>query len=185
MSPDDAAALLAIDPAELETTARAFVRSVRARSHRGCKNLERAFEATLASYRAEHPEDATLDALFTRFVASAAFDARGTTEEERFWQFLSDERIGDESARNGDLLAATMRALLTADAGAVPLPAQVRRCPGGWLAVDEAGDAPRLFAAARGRAISGVVTSDVADILLGRATGDPRTREALAAMGLV
>lgn len=194
VSDDDAAALRAIDPEELSASARAFVRSVRARSHRGCKNLERAFEATLALHRAEHPEDATLDDLFARFVESSAFDRASEGEddpslEERFFRFAVAAEIGDRETRVADYLTATMRALVTAPAAAAndggPLPTDVRRCPGGWFSVDETGPAPRLFAAARGRTITGAVSRGVADILLGRRAPDPETRGALEALGLL
>jgi len=189
LSPEDAVALLAIDPTELESSARAFVRSVRTRSHRGCKSLERAFAATLASYRTDHPEDGSLDELFTRFVESSVFDSvpsggESPTDEERFWRFATEASIGDDCTRNADLLAATTRALATGNADGCRLPPQLRPCPGGWFAVDETGPSPRLFAATRGRSITGAITTDVADILLGRRAPDPATRRELVSMGL-
>lgn len=186
---DDADELLAIDPDELDAAARAFTRSVRTRSHRGCMNLERAFASTLSSFRALHPEDAELDGLFSAFTASPAFDATPADGEPmmeaRFWRFLTDAGVGDACTRDGELLAATMRSLATAGDEGHRLPPQVHRCAGGWLAVEETGPSPRLFAACRGRTITGPVSIDVADVLLGRRVGAPATRAALTSMGLL
>jgi hypothetical protein len=188
--------LAALDLLALERAATAFVRSIRRRSHRGSLSLERAFEKTIAAWRAKHPEDIELDELFTRFVESNAFErfredgseALGASIEEAFFRFATLEQIGTRATRETEFFVAFLVALAVVDAPRFMVPPELARCPRGHRAVAQTTEGHFLFAALDGRYVEGPVTADIARILDAGGSTDPRdekTCTALAAMGLL
>jgi hypothetical protein len=143
-----------------------------------------------------HPEDATLDGLFARFLGSRAIVAwreqpgvvGGACLEQCFAAFARDEHLAPPLICEEELLSAVLRALTVAPEPAFDPPAGVRRVPGGWFALSS-GDPPVLHAATNGRYVRGPVTPAITAILLGApVAADPalcEVRAGLQAMGLV
>jgi hypothetical protein len=160
VSPADAMALATMDVAELERAAARVRAEVLSRRHRGVGSLLDAFPATIAAWRAAHPEDADLDELAARFLESAAYDAHrelpfagpGLCLEEAFFHFVSRAGIGMAEVRETELLRAVMRALVVSPDPDFLVPPQVRAVAGGFAAV---GPGSTVHAAIDGRVIEG------------------------------
>ncbi len=172
LSEHDLAALESIDVEQLRRTAERVVRDLAGRKHRGSGGLRELFPRTLEAWLTKHPEDADLEELMLRFLESDAhtgyrelpFTGVGTSLEEAFFLFCEGAGIGDATTRELELLSALVKALLLSPNPSFSVPAAVRAIPHGFLAVARRG-APHLFAAARGRFISGPITPFVADLL--------------------
>lgn len=191
---EDAAALGGVDVAQLDAMAAMVCEQVWRSSHRGGTTLARSFEATVAAWRREHPDDVDCAQMVERFVASPAFEAhrpsargqRGTSIEEAFYAWCSREAIGDDRTRAREFMAAMARALTVCPDPEFRVPDVFRRVPGGWCAVLR-GDPPWLFAAVRGRCVTGAITALVARLLEGEAphVDDAPVAAELRAMGLL
>jgi uncharacterized protein (UPF0276 family) len=166
-----AAALEAALEARVAPTRAALVRD---RTQRGTGRLADAFPRCVAGWRAAHPDDLQLGALFTRFVASPAATpwreqpgvVGGACLEACFAAFARAERLAPAAVCEEELLSVLLRALAIAPEPAFDPPTEVRRAPGGWFAVSDA-TAPVLHAALDGRYVSGPITPTVAAILRG------------------
>jgi hypothetical protein len=191
---EDAAALRALDPAQLDAMA-AMVREQAWRaSHRGGRTLAEGFAKTVASWRRAHPDDGDCAAMVDAFVASPEFEGHravahagpGTCVEEAFYAWCSRERIGDPAAREREFMAAMARALTVCPDPDFVVPAAFRRVRDGWCAVSD-GQTPTLYAAVRGRCMVGAVTPLVARILRGEApdAASAHVADELRAMGLL
>lgn len=165
VSQDDLAALRCIDPGELERAAAAVRDDLLARTHRGSGGLLAQFPLTIGA--------ADPRALVDRFLESAAFETyrevpfagRGTCLEDAFFRFCEASDLGDPVIREREVLAAVVRTLVVSPHPAFTLPDAVRRCPGGFFAIASRG-APMLYAASRGRFITGALTPVLAAVLL-------------------
>jgi uncharacterized protein (UPF0276 family) len=177
-APEAGRPLAGIDPGALEDAARAARAMLRTRSHRGTGRLPELFSRSLAGWRQLHPEDADLDELVARFLASpaaarwreAATGPAGDCVEACFAAFLVAERIADPATVEDELYGAVLRTLTVTPEPRFRLPVGVRRAPGGWFAIT-AGDAsaptPTLHAALDGRYVTGPVTPLVATLVGG------------------
>jgi uncharacterized protein (UPF0276 family) len=163
-----------LDRDALEETAAAVRRMVRARSHRGTGRLVEQFPLSIAGWRTLHPQDADLDQLFGRFLASPAAASwrerpggePGACLEACFAQFARAEAFADPLTVEEELSSALLRTLaVTPDPSFVP-PPLVRRGARGWFAVTS-GDPPILHAAIDGHYLRGPVTSLIASLLGG------------------
>ena len=152
---------------------------VRARAPRGTGTLADAFPRCVAGWRATHPDDARLDALFASFLASPALSAwreqpglvGGACLEACFAEFARAEALAPPEVCEEELLSVLLRALAVAPDPAFEPPPDVRRAPSGWFAVTRA-TPPVLHAALDGRYVSGPITPLVAAILAGEDPGD-------------
>jgi hypothetical protein len=168
-------ALAMLAPGELEAAASATRAMVQQRAHRGAGRLADAFPRCIAGWRAAHPDDGTLDALFDRFLASAAVAPwheqpgreGGASIEECFAAFARAAGLADPLVCEEELLSVLLRALTVTPQPAFIPPPAVCRAPGGWFAVSAA-EPPVLHAALRGRYWSGPITPLIAATLLGR-----------------
>jgi uncharacterized protein (UPF0276 family) len=168
-------ALATLVPDELEAAASAARAMVQQRAHRGTGRLADAFPRCIAGWRAAHPDDQTLDALFDRFLASAAVAPwheqpgreGGASIEECFAAFARAAGLAEPLVCEEELLSVLLRALTVTPQPAFLPPPAVRRAPGGWFAVSAA-EPPVLHAALRGRYWCGPITPLIAATLLGR-----------------
>jgi uncharacterized protein (UPF0276 family) len=193
-APTDAAAGEAALAAGLDAGTIALVRD---RVHRGTGRLVDAFPSCLAGWRAAHPDDLALDALFARFVASPQACAwreqpglvGGACLEACFAAFARAERLAPPSVCEEELLSVLLRALTVVPDPAFDPPPEVRRAPGGWFAVSSA-DPPILHAALRGRYLRGPLTPALAALLTDgdepdSSTNTAHARAQLIALGLL
>jgi uncharacterized protein (UPF0276 family) len=141
---------------------------VRERAFRGTGRLVDGFSGCVAGWRAAHPEDATLDGLFGRFVASSHAEAwreqpglvGGSCLESCFAAFARDERLAPPLVVEEELLSVLLRALTVVPEPAFAPPPLARRVRDGWVAVSSA-TPPILHAALRGRTLRGELTPAV------------------------
>jgi uncharacterized protein (UPF0276 family) len=167
---------------------------VRDRAQRGTGKLADAFPRCIAGWRSAHPEDARLDALFARFLASPALSAwreqpgvvGGACLEACFAELARAEALAPPEVCEEELLSVLLRALAVAPDPAFEPPPEVRRAPGGWFAVSRAAP-PILHAALDGRYLRGPITPLVAAILAGGDAGEApaAVRDRLVELGLL
>lgn len=171
--------LATLDPDALEDAATLYCRDVMRRGHRGSGSLIDRYPATIAAWRARHPEvshdDDLLDELAAQLCDSSEFEdyrsRAGACLEEVFYRFACRCDIGDPAVREREYLAAIAIAVAVN-------PEPVFRLPREWRATDSGGFAiashgPRhLFAVAGQRVIDGAITDLVADLLLTRESPD-------------
>lgn len=173
LSREDAAALASFDGAILDALAERVARDVLARRHTGSGSLLDSFPGTIAAYRRDHPEDATLLELAYSFMDSPAFDdyrelpftGLGSSLEEAFFRHAEDRGVGDPVVRENEFAAAMMKLLAVSPRAAVRLPASIRRSNGGYHSVTTRGT-PTLYATAAGRLVIGPLTPFLADLLV-------------------
>jgi len=184
----EARLVASVDACELDETAAAIAREVRRRRQRGSDTLERLFAQSLAG-AGLGPDEPGCAALFARFTVSAEYravretpdGADGDPVELAFARFLAREGVGDLTSRRRELIWALLRALAVTPTPAFEVPAPLRRCPGGWFALERRGDGPPiLMAAVRGRLLRGAVTERVAALIAAPA---PRPLRADPAVG--
>lgn len=169
---EDCTALQTIDRVQLERTADRVRADLAERQYRGSGGLKKLFAATIAAWEAAHPE-AGADGIFAAFVGSPAyqtyrelpFAGPGVCLEEAFYRFACEAGIGDPEAREGEYLAAIVKAVLLSPDPTFTLPGELRRAPVGWFALSRLGVGTKLYAAARGRYIEGSVTPFLAELL--------------------
>lgn len=165
--------LQTIDHEQLRQTAEKLRDQILSRRYRGSGDLTTLFPATIAAWRAAHPEDAELTRLAEDFVASAAyatyrefsFGGAGLCLEEAFFGFACAEELGEPHLREREALAAMVRALAVNTPPAFAVPEAVRRGPRGYWATTTPPGPIALFAAVDGRVIEGEITPFLADLL--------------------
>ena len=185
-------ALATLAPDELDAAASAARTMVRERAHRGTGRLADAFPRCIAGWRAVHPDDQTLDALFDRFLASAAVAPwheqpgreGGASIEACFAAFACAAGLADPLVCEEELLSVLLRALTVTPRPAFTPPSAVRRAPGGWFAVSAA-EPPVLHAALRGRYWCGPITPLVAALLGSSGAADGPSSSDSAAVAAV
>jgi hypothetical protein len=163
---------------------------VRDRVQRGTGRLADAFPLCVAGWRAAHPDDVTLDALFARFLASPHVDAwreqpglvGGACLEACFAAFARAERLAPASDCEEELLSVLLRTLTVVPEPAFDPPPEIRRAPGGWFAVSST-EPPILHAALRGRYLRGPLTPGLVALLA--ADGEPPSSADVARAQLV
>jgi hypothetical protein len=174
---DEAQALSAVDLSQLEQASQLACEGVLTRSHRGSGSLLDAFALTIAAWRsAQHA--APLFELAAAFTESRHFDgysalptcAGGPSLEEAFFRFADEMAIGDAPTRLAEYAAAILRALVVTPKPSFRIPDFVRRAPGGYFAVLDAG--PTLIAALDGRLVTGPITPLLAALLDAREAPD-------------
>lgn len=166
VSPEDAAALATIDTAELASTARQILGSIFNSSQRGSGDLLALYPRTFAA------NAGTLEQLAAAFLESHAFDAyrdvpfagAGCCSEEAFYRFAEERGLGEPAAREGEFLAAIIKALVVCPDPDFIVPAEVQRAPGGRFAVATRAE-PTLYAALGGRYVTGPITPFLAELL--------------------
>lgn len=170
---EDCIALQTIDRVQLARTADRVRGDLAERQYRGSGGLKKLYAATIAAWEEAHP-GAGVDSIFAVFVASSAyqtyrelpFAGPGASLEEAFYRFACAEGIGDPSAREGEYLAAIVKAVLLSPDPTFTLPPELRRAPDGWFALSQLGAGTKLYAAARGRYVEGPVTPLLAELLI-------------------
>ena len=166
VSPEDAAALATIDAAELADTAGRILATIFESSQRGSGDLLALYPRTFAAH------DGTREQLAAAFLESRAFDGyrdvpfagAGCCLEEAFYRFAEERGLGDPAVREGEFLAAIIRALVVSADPDFSVPAEVQRAPGGRFAVTTRGE-PTLYAALGGRYVTGPITPFLAELL--------------------
>ncbi len=158
----------AVDPLQLESSARKISSDLLARKHRGSPGLLESYAATLGDINVR-------ESLLPRFVASRHYAAYrelsvagepGLCIEEAFYRFLDEEEVGAPKVRRGEFLQALFRALAVQPRPSFRVPPEVRRtAQGGYLLVDHTPEGPRLYAVARGRLLFGPLTPLLARVL--------------------
>jgi hypothetical protein len=169
---EDCIALQTIDRVQLARTAERVRLDLAERQYRGSGGLKKLFAATIAAWDAAHP-GVEHDAVFATFVASPAyqtyrelpFAGLGVCLEESFYRFACAEGIGDPAVREGEYLAAIVKAVLLSPDPTFTLPPELRRAPDGWFALSRIGPGTKLYAAARGRYVEGALTPLLAELL--------------------
>ena len=172
LAPDDLAAVASIDRDQLVAAAERVARDLLSRRHRGSGGLLELYPRTLAAWSRLHPEDESFTELLLSFSESPAFDGyrqvpfagAGWSLEEAFFRFCEAEDIGDAVTRERELLGSLLRALAVCPTADFTLPDRVLRVEGGFVAVTTRG-APLLYAAVRGRFLTGSVTPFLAELL--------------------
>src|SRR5262249_25645236 len=147
-------------------------RETMTRAHAGSGSLLDLYPKTIDAYLLVNGAARRLDALAEAFLESDAFDAYresphsgpGCSLEEAFYRFAEAESIGEAAVREREFLAATARLYCVSPRAACTLPNEFRRSPGGYYAVSARGD-PTLFAAVRGRFVSGRLTPFLAELV--------------------
>jgi uncharacterized protein len=165
---------------------------VRDRVQRGTGRLADAFPRCVSGWRAAHPDDVTLDALFARFLSSSHVLAwreqpghvGGACLEACFAAFARDERLAPPLVCEEELLSVMLRALTVVPEPAFDPPPQIRRAPGGWFALSSA-EPPILHAALAGRYLRGPLTPTLAALLDDGGAAVPSTDVAPARARLV
>ncbi len=166
VSAEDAAALATIDTAELAATARQILTSIFKSSQRGSGDLLALYPRTFAA------NGGTREQLAAAFLESRAFDAyrdvpfagAGCCLEEAFYRFAEEHGLGEPVVREGEFLAAIIKALVVCVEPDFIVPAEVLRAPGGSFAVTTRAE-PTLYAALGGRYVTGPITPFLAELL--------------------
>ncbi len=169
---DDCIALQTIDRVQLARTADRVRADLAERQYRGSGGIKKLFAATIAAWEAAYP-GAGADSIFAAFVASPAyqtyrelpFAGPGASLEEAFYRFACAEGLGDPATREGEYLAAIVKAVLLSPDATFTLPPELRPAPDGWFALSQIGAGTKLYAAARGRYVEGPVTPLLAELL--------------------
>lgn len=182
---DEAEALSGVDVDQLEQASRLACEGILTRSHRGTGSLLDAFARTIAAWRSpehdvtiERPQATPLFELAAAFAESRHFDgysalptcAGSASLEEAFFRFAEETAIGDAPTRLAEYAAAILRALVVTPDPSFRIPDFVRRAPGGYFAVLDAG--PTLVAALDGRFVTGPITPFLAALLDARDAPD-------------
>ncbi len=173
VGPEDAEALRAIDIEQLHKMVRRIRDDVLGRRHRGSGGLEQLFPRTIAAWREQNENDARLDELTDRFLASTSYGLyrevpyhrTGACIEEAFYRFCEIDGVGDAIVRESEFLSAIVRALAVDPIPAFNVPSEVRAVANGWFALTTRGPTPMLHAAVRGRVITGELTPFLAELL--------------------
>ncbi len=162
LAPDDLDALRCLDPVELESAAAGVRRDLMTRGYRGSGGLAAVFPRTLAAW--EQDLDGFLASPAYAAYREVPFAGAGTCLEEAFYRFCEAENIGDAVTREHEFLGAILRALAVSSDPAFTLPPEIRRVPGGFLAIASRG-APMLYLAVHGRLITGELTPFLAELV--------------------
>jgi hypothetical protein len=171
-TPEELAALGAVDPTTLTELAERVAHDVMGRSHCGSGSLPNLFPRTIESFRRAHPGGGELLELAYSFMDSREFgDYRehpfsglGTTLEEAFFRYCESTGIGDAVVREREFLAAVMKLLCVSPRVAARVPGCVRRTDHGYYCVSSRGT-PALYACVKGHFVAGALTPFLADLL--------------------
>ena len=172
LSNEDLVALSTIDREQLVRTAERVIQDLLARRHCGSGGLLELYPRTLEAWNRSRPEDESFAELMATFLESAAFQGYrqvpfaglGWSLEEAFFAFCESAEIGDPITREREFLAAMLRALAVCPTAAFRIPDCVHRAAAGWFAISRRGT-PILYAAARGRFMTGTITPFLAELL--------------------
>jgi hypothetical protein len=186
-----------VDALAAEISARLSVRA-----NRGVGRLKTAFPKTFAAWNGVNGSDET--PLFEAFLASTQaapwkpvpFAGLGPCLEECFATWAVEQAWADAGVVQHEMLSAVCRALATDPDPAFVPPTAFTGEPGHWIAVT-VDPSPTVYAAVRGRVVTGAVTPLIAGVLRGEADAAlaerlgvtvqsvGKTREAVAKKGLL